>query len=187
MIAMRYAITLPRDYDMGRIRHRVATRGSALDDYEGLVFKAYCLREAGVDGATSNEYAPFYVWANTSRMARFLWGGDGFQGIEADFGRPVVETWPVASLHVNGAGAASATVGVFSRALSNAGDSLADTAGRLKTDANAAVLRKDCRAAVRAIDLATGDQVGFDLLAGQPRRTDGTVYEVAHVSVPSRA
>ena len=49
MHAMQYEIPLPADYDMGIIRHRVATRGSALDDWAGLGVKAYLIRERGVD------------------------------------------------------------------------------------------------------------------------------------------
>ncbi|WP_433257560.1 DUF4865 family protein [Streptosporangium sp. CA-135522] len=33
---MQYEITLPADYDMKIIRHRVATRGSAMDAFPGL-------------------------------------------------------------------------------------------------------------------------------------------------------
>ena len=68
-----YPINLPTDYDMGIIRERVRTRGSALDDREGLVMKAYCVREAGVDGATGNQYAPFYLWADTAAAGQFHW------------------------------------------------------------------------------------------------------------------
>lgn len=186
MIAMRYSIALPRDYDMAVIRHRIAERGHALDEYDGLVLKASCLSEAGVAGATENVYAPFYVWANTSRMSRFLWGGDGFEGIERDFGRPRVDVWPIASLHLNAAGAKGATTAVLTRTAATPAETWADAADRLRTEANAAALRKDARAAARAIDTTTGDVIGFDLLTAAPRRTTGTVYEVAHVSAPAR-
>jgi hypothetical protein len=93
MYAMQYEITLPADYDMGIIRHRVATRGALLDDFAGLGLKAYCIRERGTHGSPVNEYAPFYLWHSIDGMNRFLWGGGGFQGIVADFGRPSVRTW----------------------------------------------------------------------------------------------
>ena len=41
MIAMQYGIGLPADYDMGIIRRRTADKGHLLDDFDGLVFKAY--------------------------------------------------------------------------------------------------------------------------------------------------
>lgn len=92
MQAMQYEITLPADYDMGVIRTRVATRGSALDGFAGLGLKAYCARERGVDGSPVNQYAPFYLWRAVEGMNAFLWG-PGFRGLSADFGRPVVRQW----------------------------------------------------------------------------------------------
>ncbi|MFF6961418.1 MULTISPECIES: DUF4865 family protein [unclassified Streptomyces] len=92
MHAMNYRITLPADYDMGIIRHRVATRGHLLDDFPGLGVKAYLIRERGVEDSPVNQYAPFYLWNTPQGMNGFLWG-PGFQGIVSDFGRPVVEHW----------------------------------------------------------------------------------------------
>lgn len=93
MYAMQYEITLPADYDMKIIRDRVATRGHLMDDYEGLGFKAFLIRERGTDGSPVNQYAPFYLWDDTGGMNRFLWGGGGFGGIVDDFGRPAVSHW----------------------------------------------------------------------------------------------
>jgi hypothetical protein len=88
MYAMQYTVGLPAGYDMSLIRQRVAARGSALDEFAGLGVKAYLIREGSV-----NQYAPFYLWRSVAGMNRFLWGGGGFQGIVADFGRPVVRHW----------------------------------------------------------------------------------------------
>ena len=92
MHAMQYEIPLPADYDMAVIRHRVATRGSAFDEWAGLGVKAYLIRERGVDGSPVNAYAPFYLWNDAPGMNRFLWGG-GFGNIVRDFGRPPVRQW----------------------------------------------------------------------------------------------
>ncbi|WP_328911819.1 MULTISPECIES: DUF4865 family protein [unclassified Streptomyces] len=92
MHAMNYRITLPADYDMGIVRHRVATKGPLLDDFPGLGQKAYLIRERGVDGSPVNQYAPFYLWNTAEGMNSFLWG-PGFQSLIEDFGRPVVEHW----------------------------------------------------------------------------------------------
>jgi len=89
MYAMQYQITLPADYDMDIIRRRIATRGSALDAFDGLGLKAYLVRDRA-NGSSINQYAPFYLWADTAGMREFLWGGAGFGGIVADFGRPAV-------------------------------------------------------------------------------------------------
>ncbi|MDT4912734.1 MAG: hypothetical protein QOC66_1862 [Pseudonocardiales bacterium] len=87
---MQYEITLPADYDMDIIRHRVATRGNATDDFPGLGLKAYLMREKGVHGSPVNQYAPFYLWADPAGMDAFLLG-PGFAGLSADFGRPAVQ------------------------------------------------------------------------------------------------
>jgi hypothetical protein len=99
MIAMQYEITLPADYDMRIIRHRVATTGHLLDSYPGLGVKAFLMRERGVDGSASNQYAPFYLWADAAGAASFLWSGAGFTAILRDFGRPVVQTWIGGTAH----------------------------------------------------------------------------------------
>ncbi|AHH95518.1 hypothetical protein KALB_2149 [Kutzneria albida DSM 43870] len=91
MHAMQYEITLPADYDMGIIRRRVADKGPLLDNFPGLGLKAYCVRER--DSSPVNQYAPFYLWHNTSGMSRFLVGGSGFRSIIDSFGRPVVRHW----------------------------------------------------------------------------------------------
>jgi Domain of unknown function (DUF4865) len=90
---MQYTITLPADYDMSIIHERVRSRGHRTDGFPGLAFKAYLIRERGVDGSPVNLYAPFYLWDDTEGMNRFLWGGGGFGGIVSDFGRPAVRSW----------------------------------------------------------------------------------------------
>lgn len=187
MIAVRCAFSLPRDYDMQRVRSRILEAATALDDYDGLVLAAHCLTEAGVGEASDNVYAPVWVWANTSKMSRYLWGGDGFETLEAAYGRPRLDISPVASLHLNAAGARAAKAMVVHREAARVDESLTETAARLKTEANAAVLRKDTRAAVRVIDGPTADTLGCDLLMAPPRKSAGKVYEVVHVSAPTRA
>lgn len=91
MHAMQYEITLPADYDMAIIRHRIATKGPLLDDFPGLGLKAYCVRERA-DGSPVNQYSPFYLWQTVAGMNAFLWG-DGFRSLCESFGRPVVQQW----------------------------------------------------------------------------------------------
>lgn len=94
MIAMQYCFTLPADYDMAVIRRRIADRGHLLDDFPGLVFKAY-LHASRADEALpsrDNLYAPFYLWRDTAGLDAFL-GGAGFATLANDFGRPAVQTW----------------------------------------------------------------------------------------------
>jgi hypothetical protein len=94
---MQYEIGLPADYDMGIIERRVATRGSATDDYPHLGLKAYAVRRAGRHGSTVNAYAPFYLWRDPAGMNSFLYGP--FRSITTDFGRPPVRHWVGAAFH----------------------------------------------------------------------------------------
>src|SRR3954454_19776126 len=88
---MQYEIGLPADYDMGIIEHRIATRGSATDDFPHLGLKAYAVRRTGRHGSPVNAYAPFYLWRHPAGMNAFLYGP--FRAITADFGRPPVRHW----------------------------------------------------------------------------------------------
>ncbi|GAA2748363.1 DUF4865 family protein [Kitasatospora cinereorecta] len=99
MHGMQYEFTLPADYDMGIIRERVAAKGHLLDDFPGLAFKAYLVRERGVAGSPVNQYAPFYLWRTGAGMTEFL-RGPGFRTLSADFGRPPVRHWLAAGLHL---------------------------------------------------------------------------------------
>ena len=92
MYAMQYDIHFPAGYDMATIRRRVAERGHALDDFDGLGLKAYLVRDIE-RGHTINSYSPFYLWTQEQAAARFLWGGEGFSGIVRDFTRPSVSSW----------------------------------------------------------------------------------------------
>ena len=98
MQLMQYEITLPADYDMGIIRHRVATRGSRTDDFPDLGAQGIPVRERGRHGSPVNQYAPFYLWAGHAGMNQFLFG-PAFDGIRADFGRPAVRTWQTVGRH----------------------------------------------------------------------------------------
>ena len=88
---MQYEIGLPADYDMGIVEHRVATRGSATDDFPNLGLKAYAVRRIGRHGSAVNSYAPFYLWRDPAGMNAFLYGP--FRAITTDFGRPPVRHW----------------------------------------------------------------------------------------------
>lgn len=97
MIAMQYGFTFPADYDMKIIRHRIATRGAALNGFPGLRFKCYLLTERGSGGAEFNRYAPFYLWTDPAGMHAFL-RSPGFSDLVADFGRPSVRIWSISDL-----------------------------------------------------------------------------------------
>lgn len=179
MHAMQYEIPLPADYDMGIIRHRVATRGSALDDFPGLGLKAYVIRERGVNGSPVNQYAPFYLWLSVEGMNRFLYG-DGFRILSDDFGRPSVQHWT--GLAFRSGPARETTPRAASRSTE-----------RLDPDADPAVVIEREIAALEERASAAG--VHSAALAIDPRHwellrftlweeTAGTRYEVLHLSRP---
>lgn len=92
MFMKQYQITLPADYDMQIIRDRVANKGSSFDTFAGLGLKCFLIREKGKFGATSNQYAPAYLWPQVDAMWGFL-AGPAFAAIKESFGVPSVETW----------------------------------------------------------------------------------------------
>ena len=57
MLVLRYRHRLPADYDMARIRRRVAERGSFFDATPGLGFKAFSIAE----GAGGNVFVPSHI------------------------------------------------------------------------------------------------------------------------------
>ncbi|MGO4127598.1 DUF4865 family protein [Inquilinus sp. YAF38] len=183
MYAMQYEITLPADYDMQVIRRRVAVRGPALDALPGLGLKAYLIRERGVDGAPVNQYAPFYLWASTAAMGRFLWGGGGFGGIVDSFGRPAVRHWTgIACL-------AGPDRSGTSRCATRHAEPLpedADPAG-LVAEAVADLGRRarlpGVHTAALAVDPQSWELVRFTLWTTAPA-ADGERYQVLHLSTP---
>ena len=199
-LVMHYPIDLPTDYDMGTIRERVRTRGGALDDRKGLLAKAYCVRQAGVDGSRANQYAPFYLWSDADAAADFLWGGTGFDGIIRDFGRPAVRTWVPAALAAGGRPAPEVTHAALRTSavprdadLVAAARRLADRVGRRAEDPRVHL-------AAAGIDPSTWQLVEFTTLRGReatapaegapettsPETTglDTTVFTVLHISQP---
>lgn len=96
MLAMQYSFTLPADYDMSIIRHRIAANGHRMDGFPRLVFKAFLHagRDPQREHARENLYAPFYLWEDNDGMNRFL-SSAGFAALAASFGWPVVRTWSV--------------------------------------------------------------------------------------------
>ena len=185
MLAMQYSFTLPADFDMAEIRSRIATRGHLLDDFPGLVFKAYLYACRGEHGP-ENLYAPFYLWAGSEGMNRFL-TGDGFVALTQSFGWPSVKTWSV--LH-----AATSPDVREARFASRDGVAIpahADLAalrdGEVRA-AQAAVDEDGALAAVTAFEPTTWTLVRLNLWRERRRdleRAGTQVYEVGHVSAPA--
>lgn len=185
MHAMQYELTLPADYDMDIIRSRVARVGNLLDDWDGLGFKAYLLRERGVHGSPVNQYAPFYLWNTVEGMNRFLWGG-AFQGLVNDFGRPEVSQWTGLAYEEGGAAGSPAAVAVRQRQrIAGSGDLaevMEDAVGETRRLAgeDGAVL------AAAAVDPHSWELVHFSLWEHDTPKAEGDVFQVLHLSAPGR-
>ena len=169
---------------MGIIRTRVASRGHALDEYPGLEFKAYLIRESGVNGSPVNQYAPFYVWNDVDAMGTFLWGGDGFGGIVRDFGRPAGQTWIVLA---SGEGPTRHSVPRFATKHTEALARFTDpqtAAGASKARLAAQLDHPGVHSAVAAIDSRTWETVHFTLWDALQPDEPGDACEVLHLSQP---
>jgi len=94
MIAMQYKITLPADYPMDTIKERITSKGHLLNEFPGLVFKAFLYSEKSAQNYENpiNSYAPFYVWKDHQSMIAFL-KCDGFKALCEQFARPQVDVW----------------------------------------------------------------------------------------------
>jgi hypothetical protein len=188
-LLMRYAIGLPADYDMAIIRTRVRTRGHALDDRAGLGMKAYCIREAGVDGSPVNEYAPFYLWTDAGAAAGFLWGGPGFDGIIRDFGRPPAPTWVPSAVGAGALGRADVTHARLRITTVHPGADLGAVARGLAGRVAARCADPGTHLAVAGIDPVSWQAVEFTTSAGadDPAGSgDDTLYTVLHISQPEQ-
>ncbi|BDH11562.1 DUF4865 family protein [Streptomyces hygroscopicus] len=183
MHAMQYAITLPADYDMQIIRHRVKSRGHLLDDFAGLGLKAYGIRERGVDGSPVNQYAPFYLWADPEAMNRFLLG-DGFRGVVRDFGRPVVQHWK-GLFHRPGPAA-----GALPRTFTRRTEALAEDADPATVLAHAVAGHEELATMDGVHTTALGfdprlwELVHFTLWAHAAPESAGARHQVLHLSAP---
>jgi hypothetical protein len=189
MHAMQYEITLPADYDMAIIRHRVATKGAMTDAFDGLGLKAYAIRERGVDGSPVNQYAPFYLWTSADGMNDFLWGGP-FDGLSRDFGRPVVQQWTGLAFE-RGPAYATTPRAATRRTQRIAADAEASAAIEAAVTETREVARDNgVHSAALAIDTRGWELVRFTLWASR-EPASGTApgpgeaaYQVLHLSSP---
>ncbi|MEV7028987.1 DUF4865 family protein [Streptomyces sp. NPDC093272] len=185
MHALQYELTLPADYDMGIVRDRVARVGHLLDDWDGLGFKAYLVRERGAHGSPVNQYAPFYLWNTVEGMNRFLWGG-AFQGLVDDFGRPEARQWSGLAFEEGGAAGARADFAVRRREPVPDGAELSGLMADAVRETRRTAAGDDVVLAAAAVDTARWELVHFSLRAHAAPQDEGDVFEVLHMSAPGR-
>lgn len=195
MYAKQYEITLPADYDMARVRARVADAAPVLDERAGLGLKAYLIRERGAAGSPVNQYAPFYLWNDPAAMAHFLVGRGGFERIVRSFGRPAVHHFTGLAAAA-GPARAAAPAAASRRLTALPADPDADETGLGLADlveAETAALLELARdpgvhTAALALDPHHWRLVRFVLWHGESADRDATErYEVLHVSAPELA
>ncbi|MEV6765563.1 DUF4865 family protein [Streptomyces sp. NPDC051105] len=185
MHALQYELTLPADYDMGIVRDRVARVGHLLDDWDGLGFKTYLLRERGVHGSPVNQYAPFYLWNTVEGMNRFLWGG-AFQGLVNDFGRPEARQWSGLAYEEGGAADARAAFAVRRREPVPDGAELSGLMADVVRETRRVAGEDGAVLAAAAVDTARWEVVRFSLWAQDAPKAEGDVFQVLHMSEPGR-
>ncbi|MFI6492371.1 DUF4865 family protein [Streptomyces sp. NPDC050564] len=185
MHAMQYELSLPADYDMDIIRARVSRIGHLLDDWGGLGFKTYLMRERGVDGSPVNQYAPFYLWNTAQGMNAFLWGG-AFQGLVNDFGRPVVQHWTGLGYEEGGAAGSPAKVAVRRRQPVPEGVELSEVMGEAGREAGRLAALDGAVCAAAAVDPRHWELVHFSLWDHDSPKASGEVFRVLHMSAPER-
>ncbi|WP_250009781.1 DUF4865 family protein [Actinoplanes sp. M2I2] len=188
MLAMQYEITLPADYDMRIIHDRVAATGHLLDAYPGLGLKAFLIRRRGVDGSTVNQYAPFYLWADSAGAASFLWSGAGFTAILRDFGRPVVQTWVGGTVHQATAWPDPPAYAVRRRSSPAVDTDIVEVARATDTQLSEAVGVGRAQLGAYGIDPRTWELVTITLHAQRPEHVPDAaeVFQVLHAAVPER-
>lgn len=184
MYAMQYEITLPADYDMRIIRDRVATKGHMLDTFPGLGLKAYLIRERGIDGSSVNQYAPFYLWASVDGMNRFLWGGGGFAGLVASFGRPTVQTWTGVACEQGPARTAIPRVATRYTEALPADIDPATVVGQALAELRVRARTSGVHSTAFAVDPRHWELVHFTLWDDIAQDATGTRYQVLHLSTP---
>lgn len=185
MYAMQYEITLPADYDMSIIRHRVATRGHLLDTFPGLGLKAYLIRERGVNGSLINQYAPFYLWTSIAGMKRFLWGSNaGFAGIVDSFGRPMVHHWIGAAFELGTELTNNPCMATRHIEIIPENVDLTVVVHQAREELKQRARKPFVHSIAFAIDPMNWELVYFTLWNGLIQEEIGTRYQVLHLSVP---
>ena len=186
MIALHCTVTLPRDYDLDRVRARIAATAGEHDDATGLVLFAHGLREAGTAGIAAHRYALVSVWANTSRMGAYMWEEGGLERVRAQYGAITATLWPLAGLQIDRSRADTASTLEIGTGPANADAPLWRLGGAQKAAAARAMGSRDVHAAAHGIEAATGASWWCHVRTGRSRADEGESYALAHLSLPDR-
>jgi uncharacterized protein DUF4865 len=183
MDAMNYDLTLPADYDMDIVRHRVATRGPGTDAFPGLGMKSYGIREKGVDGSPVNEYALFYLWADSAGLKEFLFGA-GFASLSDAFGRPSVRHWSGVGFTPGPARQEVPRAATRLATPLTADVPLPEAIDEAVKDLQQYSTMPGVHTAALAVDLSSWELMRFTAWAQKPPAGHGIRYQVLHTSSP---
>ncbi|WP_165956767.1 DUF4865 family protein [Kribbella antibiotica] len=187
MIVMQYQLPLPSDYDVSTLRDRIPAIGARFDNLPGLGFKAFLLREQGVNGSPLNQYAPFYVWTDPAAAGAFLWDGasGGFTGVVGKYGRPAAQIWITGGYHRGAGFGAPVTHAVRVVTPVPADIDPAETATATRETVDKRLDEADLHSMTWAIDPRTWELLTFTMHTKRPDVSEGELYEVPYVSAPN--
>lgn len=182
MLIKQYEHRLPSNYDMNQIRERGRTRGALWDSADGLVFKAFALRERGEDGAPNNAYTSVYLWHNEGAAGAFV-TGPRFKHVLETFGRPEIELWLPIDLRI---GSAKEALSLYREDISVKENVDLEALKRSEAVRNEQLgARHDTVASVVGLDVQSWRIVRFTL-SSEPLRPfdEGKGYEIVHLAAP---
>lgn len=190
MLVMQYRHRLPADYDMGRIRARVAARGALWDATPGLGFKAFVARERGRSEARErgrseaqdNIYASFYLWLDPQAALAML-TDERFRAVTDTFGRPRVDTLLPLDVRA-GAEPGAAAVLRHDEAPLDPGTDLAALRRAEAARNEAAMAEPGILARVSALDPAGWRLARLTLAADAAAESPGRAFAILHLARP---
>lgn len=182
MLVMQYRHRLPADYDMGRIRARVAARGALWDATPGLGFKAFVARERGRCEAQDNIYASFYLWLDPQAALAML-TDERFRAVTDTFGRPRVDTLLPLDVRA-GAEPGAAAVLRHDEAPLDPGTDLAALRRAEAARNEAAMAEPGILARVSALDPAGWRLARLTLATDAAAESPGRAFAILHLARP---
>jgi len=185
VLIKQYEHRLPSNYDMNQIRDRGRTRGALWDNAEGLVFKAFALRERARSDAPNNAYTSVYLWLDEGAAGKFV-TGTGFKHVLETFGRPEIELWLPIDFRI---GTAKEARSLYREDIPVKEDADLEALKQTEAARNERIgTRPDTVASLVGLDVQSWRLVRFTL-SSEPLRPfdEGKGYEIVHLAAPGLA
>jgi hypothetical protein len=185
MIAMTWLIDVPLFTSMEPIRETAESTAQSLSESAGLLAGVTAISQAGVEGETRNSIAMLTIWANTSRMAEFLWG-DATARVERQLARPSARIWTVSTVKVERTRFPNVThAGVHIRPRISH-DLIASVVANQRVAAGHAAAGRSTGLTCRGLDPNSWEDVSVDAWVGRPRSYDGRVLQIVRAVAGER-